>query len=204
MIPLVTYENILNKYVTVSVLRTEIVSSVKPCSYVTSAFTFFHQTSRMGSVAISDSVRTQHLCFQEWDRTIKEKHKWRRTLMPPLFLLGLDLKTIKTLQTLYRSGTVNSKSFIGKVSLWNKWKYELNMHFEHEMKGKYFTETSNKVELRINRVRSNRVRPVCSNFSYPGDKVFVVLTFWITCFKLITVCFATSSKIITFLWTRTL
>ena len=28
-------------YVTVLVLRTEIISSVKPCSYVTSAFTFF-------------------------------------------------------------------------------------------------------------------------------------------------------------------
>ena len=81
------------------------------------------------------------------------------------------------LQTLYRSDTVNSKSFIGKVSLRNKWKYELNMHFKHEMIGKYFTETSNKVELRINRVRINRARPVCSNFSYRGDKVFVVLTF---------------------------
>ena len=27
---------------------------------------------------------------------------------------------------IYRSGTVNSKSFIGKVFLWIKWKFELN------------------------------------------------------------------------------
>ena len=42
------------------------------------------------------------------------------------------------------------------------------MHFKHEMIGKHFTETLNKVELRINRVRINRVRPVSSeilNFS---------------------------------------
>ena len=34
----------------------------------------------------------------------------------------------------YRSGTVNSKSFVGKDFLQNKWKYELTMHFKHEMK----------------------------------------------------------------------
>ena len=57
----------------------------------------------------------------------------------------------------YRSGTVNSKSFIGKDLLRNKWKYEFTVH---EMIGKQFTETLNKVELRINRVQINRTRPV--------------------------------------------
>ena len=33
------------------------------------------------------------------------------------------------------------------------------------MIGKHFTETSNKVELRINRVRINRARPVTLNNS---------------------------------------
>ena len=34
---------------------------------------------------------------------------------------------------LYRLGTVNSKSFVGKDFLRNKWKYELTVHFKHEM-----------------------------------------------------------------------
>ena len=36
----------------------------------------------------------------------------------------------------YRSGTVNSKSFVGKVFLRKKWKYEVTMHFKHAMIGK--------------------------------------------------------------------
>ena len=56
----------------------------------------------------------------------------------------------------YRSGTVNSKLFIGEDFLRNKWKYGLTVHFKHE----HFTETLNKVELWINRVRINRARPV--------------------------------------------
>ena len=65
----------------------------------------------------------------------------------------------------YRLGTVNSRSFIDKDFLRNKWEYELTMfeltvHFKHEMIGKHFTETLNKVELRIKRVRINGVRPV--------------------------------------------
>ena len=59
----------------------------------------------------------------------------------------------------YRSGTVNSKSFVGKAFLRIKWKYGLTGHFKHEMIGKHFTETSYKVELQINRLRINRVRP---------------------------------------------
>ena len=58
----------------------------------------------------------------------------------------------------YRFGRVNSKSFVDKDFFRNKWKYELTMHFRHEMIGKHFTETSNKVELCINSVRINRVR----------------------------------------------
>ena len=34
---------------------------------------------------------------------------------------------------LYRSGTVNSKSFVGKVFLRIKWKFEFTMHFKYEM-----------------------------------------------------------------------
>ena len=33
----------------------------------------------------------------------------------------------------HRLGTVNSKSFVGKDFLRIKWKYELTMHFKHEM-----------------------------------------------------------------------
>ena len=36
----------------------------------------------------------------------------------------------------YRSDTVNSKSFVGKDFLRNKWKYELTVHFKHEIMGK--------------------------------------------------------------------
>ena len=39
------------------------------------------------------------------------------------------------------------------------------MHFKHEMIVKHFTETSNKVELRINRVRINHAQPVTLNIS---------------------------------------
>ena len=47
----------------------------------------------------------------------------------------------------YRSGTVNSKSFVSKVLLRIKWKFELTVHFKHEMIVKNYTETLNKVEL---------------------------------------------------------
>ena len=33
----------------------------------------------------------------------------------------------------YRSGTVNSKSFVCKILLRIKWKFELTVHFKHEM-----------------------------------------------------------------------
>ena len=36
----------------------------------------------------------------------------------------------------YRSGTVNSKLFVGKDFLQIKWKYELTMHFKYVMIGK--------------------------------------------------------------------
>ena len=36
----------------------------------------------------------------------------------------------------YRSGTVNSKSFIGKVLLRIKWKFELTVYFKHGILGK--------------------------------------------------------------------
>ena len=36
----------------------------------------------------------------------------------------------------YRLGTVNSKSFIGKVLLRIMWNFELIVHFKHKMLGK--------------------------------------------------------------------
>ena len=39
-------------------------------------------------------------------------------------------------KTVYRSGTVNSKSFVGKVLLRIKWKFELTVYFKHEILGK--------------------------------------------------------------------
>ena len=38
-------------------------------------------------------------------------------------------------QDCYRSGTVNSKSFVSKVLLRIKWKFEVTVHFKHEMLG---------------------------------------------------------------------
>ena len=40
-------------------------------------------------------------------------------------------------ESAYRSGTVNSKSFVGKVLLRIKWKFELTVHFKHELLGKW-------------------------------------------------------------------
>ena len=56
--------------------------------------------------------------------------------------------------SIYMLGTVNSKSFVGKDFLQNKWKYELTVNFNHKMIAKRFTESSNKVELRINLARA--------------------------------------------------
>ena len=45
---------------------------------------------------------------------------------------------------LYRSDTVNSKSFVSKVLLQIKWKFEITVYFKHEMIEKIFTESSEK------------------------------------------------------------
>ena len=68
---------------------------------------------------------------------------------------------------IYRSDTVNLNPFVGKDFLRNKRKYELTMYLKHEIIGKHFTETSNKVRLRINHVRINRTPPVYHR--YPND-----------------------------------
>ena len=48
-----------------------------------------------------------------------------------------DIEYIALLELeLYWSGMVNSKSFVSKDFLQNKWKYELTVHFKHEMIGK--------------------------------------------------------------------
>ena len=40
------------------------------------------------------------------------------------------------IKLIYRSGTVNSKSFVGKVLLRIKWKFELTVYFKHGILGK--------------------------------------------------------------------
>ena len=42
------------------------------------------------------------------------------------YFLSAPTLTCKSLYHYYKSGTVNSKSFVGKVFLRNKWKFELN------------------------------------------------------------------------------
>ena len=37
----------------------------------------------------------------------------------------------------YRLEMVNSKSFVSKILLWIKWKFELTVHFKHEMLAKW-------------------------------------------------------------------
>ena len=52
------------------------------------------------------------------------------------FYLALGLSNCRKVIKIYRSGTVNSKSFVGKVFLRIKWKFELTVRFKHEMIGK--------------------------------------------------------------------
>ena len=87
--------------------------------------------------------------------------KWQRNLwvLPNIKFTKLR-KSWSFCRNIYRSGTVNSKSFVSKDFIQNKWKYELTVHFKYEMIGKHVTETSNKVELWINCVWINRARPV--------------------------------------------
>ena len=56
---------------------------------------------------------------------------------------------IHTIST-YRPGTVNSKSFVGQVLLRIKWKFELTVHFKHEMIRKLFIKTSQKLWIKWN------------------------------------------------------
>ena len=45
----------------------------------------------------------------------------------------------------YRSGTVNSKSFVCKVLLRIKWRFELTVQFKQEMIEKHFIKISQKL-----------------------------------------------------------
>ena len=56
---------------------------------------------------------------------------------------SIEFNPEKLKQWHYRLGTVNSKSFVSKILLQIKWKFELTVHFKHEMLEKYFTVTSN-------------------------------------------------------------
>ena len=60
------------------------------------------------------------------------------------FVMCFDLNDVLSFFTFsylstkyYRSGTVNSKSFVSMVLLRIKWKFELTVHFKHEMLGKW-------------------------------------------------------------------
>ena len=48
----------------------------------------------------------------------------------------------------YRLGTVNSKSFVSKVLLRIKWNFELTVHFEHEMLGKWQINISQSLRIK--------------------------------------------------------
>ena len=65
-------------------------------------------------------------------------------------LCPISPKCQKLLNWLYRSDTVNSKSFVDKVLLRIKWKFELTVHFKHQIIGKHFTETSQKIWIKWN------------------------------------------------------
>ena len=78
---------------------------------------------------------------------------------------------------------VNSKSFVSKDFLQNKYNHELTtfelaVHFKQEVIGKHFTETSNKVELRINRIRINRTQPVSSTYMATNATDNCKLSYW--------------------------
>ena len=49
---------------------------------------------------------------------------------------ALPHRIVRTNMWMYRSGTVNSKSFVSKVLLPIKWKFELTVYFKHEILGK--------------------------------------------------------------------
>ena len=55
-------------------------------------------------------------------------------LIPVDLFLGVFCST-GSLSFNYRLGTVNLKSFVGKVSLLIKWKFELTVYFKHEILG---------------------------------------------------------------------
>ena len=46
-----------------------------------------------------------------------------------------EYRTLSTTHFKYRSGTVNSKSFVGKVLLRIKWKFKLTVYFKHGILG---------------------------------------------------------------------
>ena len=91
-----------------------------------------------------------------------------------------------------RLGIVSSKSFVDKDFFRDKWKYELTMHFTHKMIGKHFTETSNKVELRI-----NIARPVISTDDICDGIITVVITTIIVIGALIWAIFFPMRSIVT-------
>ena len=86
--------------------------------------------------------------------------KWKENTHMQLLLFVIAVGPPCEQSHIYRSEMVNSKSFVGKVLLRIKWKFELAVYFKHENIRKNYRKilpvTSNPVEFRINRVRINR------------------------------------------------
>ena len=74
---------------------------------------------------------------------VYEPNSWIEFIIVTPVTLPLEAQPNKYVGDMYRSDTVNSKSFVGKVFLRIKCKFELTVHFKHEMIGKHFIETSN-------------------------------------------------------------
>ena len=53
---------------------------------------------------------------------------------------SVEFSGLNSIESTYRSGTVNFKSFVGKFFLRIKWKFELTVHFKHEIIGNYISQ----------------------------------------------------------------
>ena len=72
-------------------------------------------------------IRSKTLSTNDFELTVPDLY----------FSLPHALQIVSFLEKLdYRSGTVNSKSFVGKGLLRIKWKFELRVYFKHGILGK--------------------------------------------------------------------
>ena len=115
------------------------------------------------ALVIEIEYTNQYMYFVfEWDCTLILNHAWvvlsnLSNFSRLIHLIKWNILHLKRTRMIeytkwYRSDTVKSKSFGGKVLLWIKWKFELHVtvHFKHEMIRKHFTEMSQKLWIRWN------------------------------------------------------